>query len=342
MPSLRTPLNVLRRTRAWWLRRRQTRASSGELADENDVRACYRLLLGRDPDPDGWRTYTSQLGALRRDDLVRYFLFSPEFRRHRQRLSPEESTTETTRVGDLTIVYRTDDLSVGGAINRDHAYEPWVTEALEARLGPGSVFVDVGASIGWFTLRAAHRVGSQGRVIAFEPGPQNLPLLLHNIALNEFDNVDVRPMACAEEGTILEYDWLGGNGWTSAFDPDSKGRTLVVASTLDRECADLERLDVMKIDVEGAEGRVLRGGTATIEAHHPAMLLEYSGPSLETRSGESGTRLLGWLATLGYSFTALPTGRLDAPRDCGADVDLVEQSFVDSGVDHVDVLCAAD
>src|ERR1039458_5838250 len=149
-------------------------------------------------------------------------------------------------------------------MSREREYETHVSEQVLRLLRPGSVFVNVGASIGYFTILAARAVGPEGKVIACEPGPQNHTVLLLNTVVNKVGNVLIVPCAISDATTVVAYRHLGGgNGAIAGFDgaPESFGTgDLVQARTLDDILEGQPRIDVIKIDVEGAEGRGGLGG----------------------------------------------------------------------------------
>ena len=104
----------------------------------------------------------------------------------------------------------------------DYPEQQWLTKALK----PGSVFVDVGAAIGFFSLLAARIVGPQGAVVAFEPFPENATRLRKNALLNHFANLEVNQAAVADvEGaanfTFAPGRWFGGSLSSSAGSDDS-------------------------------------------------------------------------------------------------------------------------
>lgn len=144
-------------------------------------------------------------------------------------------------------------------------YAPNETALVRAALGPGGTFVDVGANLGYFALVAAARVGPAGRVLALEPDPRMAAALRENLALNRAGQVQALEVAAAEaEGTaeLSGYPEEGNWGVSSLLSGVPGSRTFAVACRpLDRVIAEagLETVDLVKIDVEGAEGRVLRG-----------------------------------------------------------------------------------
>lgn len=345
-----TERGILGRVRDAWTRARREQAPGPDQHDEkppataDDVRACYRLLLGREPDPSGWSTYTSQVRAgISVDDLVRSFLLSPEFRERRLAGggAGDEATPRAVSLDGFELYVKPDDWTVGSSIEAHRAYEPAVTAAMEAALEPGMVVADVGASIGYYTVLAGRAVGPRGHVHAFEPGPQNLSVLLLNVASNDLGHATVHPVALSDGAGVLVYDRLGGNGIVGDFDGDVAAldvHELVQAATLDDVLGGADRLDVMKVDVEGAEYRALRGGEQVLARHRPLLFVEFSPPGLRNVSGVDGRALLDFLTSLGYRFTALPTGDLGEPRDCGADHDAVLAAFEATGTSHVDLV----
>src|SRR5262249_41087030 len=141
-------------------------------------------------------------------------------------------------------------------------YEPATSRVIEALLRPGDTFLDIGANIGYFTLLASRRVGKAGLVFAFEPVPQTRENLLRNVRLNCATNVVVREEAVADS-TGEDSFFLGP--------PDHSGisslRSLLNASgvlkirktRLDDLLPPGTRVDLIKIDIEGAEYHALRG-----------------------------------------------------------------------------------
>lgn len=171
-------------------------------------------------------------------------------------------------------------------------------------LGAGDEVIDAGAHWGVFTLWAARRVGPRGHVIAIEPDPLNFAQLKRNVERNRLTNVTLLHAGLWDrpgEGAMTV-----GQGPRAAqmerIDPAGQGVPLL---TLDEilERRPLERLSLVKVDVEGAELRVLRGGPRTIsrgpsfamEVHPDACdadaveaLLRQAGYSMESTRAEEG------------------------------------------------------
>ncbi len=157
------------------------------------------------------------------------------------------------------------------------AYEPAKVAALRSTLRPGMVFIDVGGNKGDFSLIAAKAMGGTGRIVCVEPEPDNARWIRKSVDRNRYTSVTVEEVALAErdgEDTLF----LGPkSGWhTLVEDPTLVVGTITVPlRTLDSLLAErgIDRVDVMKIDVEGAEDRVLAGAAATLGGDHPMTLL---------------------------------------------------------------------
>ncbi|MBK7046155.1 MAG: FkbM family methyltransferase [bacterium] len=171
---------------------------------------------------------------------------------------------------------------VGGG-NPDFAagtYEPPVQQALADCLKPGDVVLDVGANVGFIAVIAAKLVGPAGRVVAFEPVPENARLVRRNARLNGLSRLEVVETAvgdrCGSAQLVLAR--LSGGSALAGTDlpPDACGEIEVPLTTLDawhaREPA--TRPALVKIDVEGAELAVLRGAVGLLAAARPMLLLE--------------------------------------------------------------------
>jgi FkbM family methyltransferase len=144
------------------------------------------------------------------------------------------------------------------------SYEPGTTRFFETFLKDGMTVVDVGAHIGYFTLLAARLVGSEGKVYAFEPHPTNFQLLVKNIEANRFKNVICIQKAVSNKcGKCKLYLASHSSGQHSIFSNVTQTKVYVEVETvtLDSFFASLgwPSVDLIKIDVEGAEKMVFEG-----------------------------------------------------------------------------------
>lgn len=189
-------------------------------------------------------------------------------------------------------------------------FEPATTELVGKLLRPGMVVFDVGANLGRFALQAARAVGPSGQVHAFEPTATILARLRHNAALNDLPNVVAIEAAVTDQaGTVTlhesermtELNSLYGSA--SGFDDDRPWNTVEVpALALDdylRQQA-LPAVDLVKIDVEGAELAVLRGARELLRGPAPPLLLLEFFPAAMARAGYREADLRSELAASGY------------------------------------------
>jgi FkbM family methyltransferase len=310
-----------------------------------DVRSCYRILLGRKPDPGGLRHYAHLIRqeSPSMSTIFELFIRSPEFEARLEGIyawSARRPEAIQLLDGSSMYIAAEGDPNISGAIRRNREYEPEVSTALKSRLGLGDYFIDVGASIGYFTLLAARAVGAGGKVVAFEPGPQNQSMLLLNIATDGLAPVEVWPFALSDRKEILAYSRLASNGAVAPLAGPQSLTTgdLVQAIPMDELLAGYPRIDVIKIDVEGAEGRVLRGGEKVIRRFQPTLFFEFTPSALEEVSGTTGDELLAFLEDLGYSFTVL-TGTTDGQRASSpAGSATVRDRFAEIRKRHIDVM----
>jgi FkbM family methyltransferase len=178
-------------------------------------------------------------------------------------------------------------------------FEPAETRLVSELLQPGDTFVDVGAHIGWFTTIAARRVGSEGAVVACEPYPTNAAALKENIALNGANNVRLVEMALGSQPGELSLALAGDSGGITALDWGEGERVTASVTTLDEVAAGMAAITLLKMDVEGWEPHVLRGGSAALKRTKYA-LIEINKPALK-KAGSSADELYGLLRDAGFA-----------------------------------------
>jgi FkbM family methyltransferase len=154
-----------------------------------------------------------------------------------------------------------------------------VQDALVSILHPGSVFWDVGAHVGFFSILAARAVSPGGQVHAFEPMPHNRHRLERAVQLNRAESVVVHEFAMSDRNAPAELHGHSASAmWTLVAERGEFPGVDVACRTIDSLASDLGDPDAIKIDVEGAELDVLRGGLATIERSHPTLVVEFAVP----------------------------------------------------------------
>jgi FkbM family methyltransferase len=189
-------------------------------------------------------------------------------------------------------------------------YEPQETALLQELLGPGMVFADVGANWGYFTLAAAHIVGRTGRVISVEADPRACGALRDNVARNYLRSVSVFEAAASDvQGLVrmreyeLAADDAGSFGLAESTTTVAHGREFEVAArpldtVLDE--AGVDRVDLLKMDIEGAEGRALAGLERSLASRRIARILIELHPQHLADQGSSAAEVIATLRRHGY------------------------------------------
>lgn len=244
------------------------------VADADDIRNAYRLLLGREPDVFGFSHFMSRAksGSLTLHDLVASIIGSPEF------LGKNSARPVEVELDGFSIFVREDDQDIGGPIIKIKEYEPHVTQAVHEFLKESQTFVDVGANIGFFTSLAAHIVGPNGKVIAIEPLDKNLQLIYASIWKNGFGWVDVLPFAASDANVLLPMETRANtsNGQVVLGGSDDHlPIAFAPARRLDELLAGEARVHLLKIDIEGHELVALRAFKEGLARHRPLVLTEF-------------------------------------------------------------------
>ncbi len=188
-------------------------------------------------------------------------------------------------------------------------YELRETRLTRRYLRPGDIFIDIGANIGWFTVLAANRVGASGKVFAFEPSSRIYEHLQKNMELNPYKNIKLQNIALSDKNdTAVLKGILNSNegGGSIVYKYKSSDFIAETVQTLrfDEYFKDknLQRIRLVKIDVEGAEMMVLKGmGTFLERKMCDYLIVEVSEVSLR-EVNSSTDEVLTLLRDCGYSL----------------------------------------
>lgn len=217
-----------------------------------------------------------------------------------------------------TFIYNPDD-SIRLRLYRDSAYSMFIYEGIEQDeilfikrfLRDGDIFFDIGANIGLYSNLAAQRVGRMGCVYAFEPTPTTFQRLTDNIQLNNAENIKAINAGLSDlTGTMLLKTCIGGmDAWNSfAAHPKIKNLKEVPVKVysfddfLSMEKMDLSKIALSKIDVEGWEMQVLKGGKNLFSNKEaPVLLIEFTDEN-SFSAGYSCNELYDFVRSLGYQW----------------------------------------
>jgi len=199
-------------------------------------------------------------------------------------------------------------------------YEEQTTSLFERTLKPGMVMMDVGAHVGYFSLLAARQVGSEGKVFSFEPDPINHELLVQNIELNQYNNIFPVNAAMGDNvGSLTLFQTALDSGRHSTYRhglPES-GSVEVDVSTLDAflDARDWPGIDLVKVDVEGAEMDVLRGMAGLLEKSPGLKLIMEFNPALLQSAGVPPSDMIQELKSRGFNLSCIHEKRGVIPME---------------------------
>jgi len=238
------------------------------------------------------------------------------------------------KLRDFNIYVHMNDWAVGAGIVLRREYEPHVTNILKSHLKSDDVMVDIGANIGYHTLMAASITDKTGKIIAFEPSTDNCRLLKQSAEKNNFTNIIIHQKAVTDKKQVVGFRMDDSNGAISTVSASSCPMQ-VESVFLDDVLKNEPRIDVIKIDTEGAEGLVIRGARNIITRHHPAIITEFSPDALKAASQINPETYLDTLRELNYKISVIDRKTRNAlPAEDNAGI---MRYFTQSQTDHIDL-----
>ncbi|MBM7047482.1 FkbM family methyltransferase [Rhizobium lusitanum] len=279
-----------------------------------DIENCYKFILGRPINEDERNAIGQnllQLTDIPLDEHRRRFLGSNEFHQRHSELLFDNFVPksifvlfETKYNFKLYLDLRQYHISFGIMSGE---YEKFDIDLVKAILPDNGQFIDVGGNVGYYSLSAAAHPSFKGTVLAFEPLPKLWDLFNRSILENGFeDRVSVRQLALADAPGEMQLNDAeetvnaGATRLVTNASDTGVGRMTKV-ETLDHVIGNL-RPDVMKVDIEGAEGLFLKGAQKTIATHKPSLLMEINRDMLAVLSKTTPGAIHRQLADLGYNI----------------------------------------
>lgn len=266
----------------------------------------YRYLLGREPEnltvADGHLTHHANWQAFRKALLAsaEYTTASPSIPHISKWVVSEVLDGERLMWVDLADEY----VSRGCLLD---AYEPLETDVVRRHLCPTDTFLDIGANIGWFTMVASTIVGEGGHIHSFEPRSPTGSYLKRSILLNNLgDKVTLHHSGLSNingEVTLVWEPATKNPGHSYLVDDGAPPHKKVEVQTINvRRLDDLQigKVDMIKMDVEGAELLVLDGARRTVETYRPMILSEIYPEQLKAVSKALTQDFFDWLRARNY------------------------------------------
>lgn len=237
--------------------------------------------------------------------------------------------------GDNLIVSRVDDLIMAFPAEewRLPVYqilvgplEPGLVAVMKSVIREGHVVIDIGANVGTYTLLALQAIGFRGLVVGYEPTPRVFDVLKNNVRINGFletGRVDLRQKAVSDGRAARATFYVSRNSlMNSLYGEDTSSPTGsttidVESVALDRDLAHLDRVDIVKIDAEGAEPVILRGMQQIIRRSPGIMIFIEFAPVHLVRANEDPQAFLDELRAQGFVIEEVcePSGALRTPTD---------------------------
>ena len=222
-------------------------------------------------------------------------------------LLPKDSLVKVKIFGNTLVVDAKDMGGVGLSIIFDKIYHRTMTNYLQNTIKEGMVFVDIGANIGYFSVIASKLVGNSGKVIAFEPEKHNFELLEMNVQINACNNISCinKAISNIESNSDLFVDKISF-GSASLVSPSKYVRTfshekyLVETISLDKFID--TKVDIVKIDVEGYETKVIDGMKRILLENRDIILIVEYIPYGAVRINRKPCEMFDALTNVGFSL----------------------------------------
>ncbi len=278
-------------------------------SDKSYLWMAYWVIFEREADPDGLEGWLDLLkSGVSRSTAIQRMIDSSEFQQRHpsgtQFLSSKEDRV-LVELPKFKIYAMTNDTAIGQPLIIGKTWETHVTNAIVKHLKPGEVFLDIGANIGYFTLLAASIVQDGGKVISFEPNPQNLQLLYSSIVENQFKNITVYPFAASDFPQMLGLATGGSNGTVVDVSSSAQKNYIVQSIIVDELLQHERQINVIKIDIEGHEPFAIRGMDKLIKKHKPIIFTEFHPYNLRYNHNTEPQDYLKQLTEYGYRLSII-------------------------------------
>jgi FkbM family methyltransferase len=177
---------------------------------------------------------------------------------------------------------------------------------------PGSVCLDVGANIGVYTIFLALMAGSTGHVTAFEGGRRTSEVLQGNVVLNNLSNAKIvqRPVS-RQKKYYDEINAIGKSQSDFIFYEEKQSEGQLISLSIDEYCEAYEKLDFIKVDVNGLDFDILSGAKDSIKNHRPTILVEFVPAEISNEVFQEVAQMLVGLNYFPWFFRGHSSGVLE-------------------------------
>jgi FkbM family methyltransferase len=191
---------------------------------------------------------------------------------------------------------------IDSSIYYEGCFEKDTTEAINKVCKEGFYVLDIGANVGCHTLRFAKIVGPKGKVIAFEPMPWARNKLKRNLELNNFSNVEVEKIGLSNTISIKKASFR--NSWSLSSKKNTNNIDVEIQFTtvdLYIKQKSITKIDLIKLDIDGYEFKVLQGALKSLKLMKPIIIIELGVYTLKN-VGDNIDDLVQFVSSLGYGF----------------------------------------
>ncbi len=227
------------------------------------------------------------------------------------------SKEHTLDVNGYKLTTIPNDTGISKELLKFRKHEPATTEIVSKALKKGMVCLDIGSNIGYYACLENKSVGKEGRVIAIEPTPLTYQYLKRNIE-NQNGNAQTFNIACADKDGTINFAIVPGSNFCRVISegqptpPEAKEIIKIPCKTVDSLVKELslDKLDFLRMDIEGYEDKLFEGAKKTINKFKPAIQIEIHPAKMGPERTE---KLLQYLQSEGYEVENYLFGRLDTP-----------------------------
>lgn len=183
-------------------------------------------------------------------------------------------------------------------------YEPSILKIIKNNINTGDVILDVGANIGQHSIFMSFVTGNTGKIISFEPVSSIYAQFKNSIEINNIKNITLHNLACGDMEKEMNINTISSNmgGSSLVFSGDDRKIEKIKVITADSIVKNENKINFIKIDVEGYEYEALLGLKDTIEKHHPKIMLEYSYAGYKSMGTDSAKKILDLLYSFDYDL----------------------------------------
>jgi len=307
------------------------------IADVYDIFYCFRIILGRDPNPEEINGHLGVGLGKPLDNVVKSYLNSLEFNKRNLLENKNLNNVKIANYDGIILYVDMDDPNIGPAIV-DGSFEKDIVEFFKANLKQDMTFLDIGANIGLYTFLGSNIVGQNGKVFSVEPNLNNVKLITMTIYENLIKNIKLLPVAASDDNAYMLLNSSYSNGTTTK---NIENKNMIINSTIvpSVKLDDVikERVDFIKIDIEGAEYIALNGLKQILSSYKPTIISEFSPNSMPGIASITGIDYLNFLRKFDYKIFVINNQSIISADNLSNEN--IMNVFNQSKVDHIDI-CA--